>query len=127
MRFAKNVFTIAGIWGIVILTPFYFLFDALGRWYPPPITHPEFYFGFVGVGLAWQIAFLVIGRDPVRFRPLMIPAVLEKGLYVGSLIVLYGMGRLPADQLGPVIPDSILGMLFLAAFVRLRPGGAVTR
>ena len=28
MRFAKIVFIIAGIWGIVVLTPLYFLLDT---------------------------------------------------------------------------------------------------
>jgi hypothetical protein len=40
---------------------------------PPAITHPGFYYGFVSVGLAWQVAFFVIARDPVRFRLMMIP------------------------------------------------------
>ena len=31
MKFAKMVFVAAGVWGIVILTPLYFLFDAIGR------------------------------------------------------------------------------------------------
>jgi hypothetical protein len=43
MRFAKIVFRVAGVWGILILTPLYFMFDRIGRDYPPPITHPEMY------------------------------------------------------------------------------------
>ena len=34
-RFARVVFTIAGIWGVLIMTPLYFTFDAIGRAYPP--------------------------------------------------------------------------------------------
>jgi hypothetical protein len=34
----------------------------------PPLRH-----GFLSVAMAWQIAFLVIGSNPARFRPLMIP------------------------------------------------------
>jgi hypothetical protein len=78
MRFAKIVFKVAGIWGFLVLTPLYFLFDAIGRNVPPPITHPGFFYGFVGVALAWQVAFIVIATDPARFRPLMIPSILEK-------------------------------------------------
>jgi hypothetical protein len=54
MRFARLIFTAAGIYGIVVLTPLYFLEGWLGRNAPPPITHPEFYYAFVGVALAWQ-------------------------------------------------------------------------
>ena len=31
MRFAKVVFIVAGVWGIVVLTPLYFLLDVTGR------------------------------------------------------------------------------------------------
>jgi hypothetical protein len=31
MKFARRVFLGAGAWGIVVLTPLYFLFDAIGR------------------------------------------------------------------------------------------------
>jgi hypothetical protein len=30
-RFAKVVFIVAGIWGIVVLTPLFFLVDVTGR------------------------------------------------------------------------------------------------
>jgi len=73
MRFAKVVFWVAGIWGVLVLAPLYFIFDLIGQKDPPAITHPGFFYGFVGVGLAWQIAFMFIARDPMRFRPLMIP------------------------------------------------------
>jgi hypothetical protein len=42
MKFAKIVFWIAAIWGILVLTPLYFLYDTIGRQDPPPITHPGF-------------------------------------------------------------------------------------
>ena len=87
MKFAKIIFYVAFIWGVIVLTPLYFMFDMIGRQDPPPITHPGFYYGFVGVGLAWQIAFLIIARDPVRLRPMMIPSVLEKLSFVGAMIV----------------------------------------
>ncbi len=38
MRFAKIVFWVAGIWGLLVLTPLYFMFDLIGRNDPPPIT-----------------------------------------------------------------------------------------
>lgn len=120
MKFAKFVFWIAGVWGTLVLTPLYFLFDSIGRMTPPPITHPEFFYGFAGVGLVWQIAFLMIGSDPARYRPMMIPAVLEKLSYVLALVVLYLQNRISATQAIPAIPDGFLGLLFAIAFFRLR-------
>jgi hypothetical protein len=118
MKFAKIVFWIAGIWGILVLTPLFFMFDVIGRQDPPAITHPGFYYGFISVGLAWQVAFLVIARDPVRFRLMMIPSVLEKFGYGVSLLVLYLQRRLhPSDVVFGGV-DVLLGVLFLVAFFR---------
>ena len=81
MIFARRVFLIAGIYGLLVLLPLYFLEARIGRDQPPAITHPEYFYGFLGVAVSWQVAFLVISRDPVRFRPLMVPAVLEKATF----------------------------------------------
>src|SRR5690349_24256449 len=89
MRFAKLTFLIAGIYGLLALVPFYFREQQMGRDYPPPITHPEYYYGFVGVAVAWQIAFLVMSRNPVRYRPLMIAAVVEKASFFIPVVLLY--------------------------------------
>lgn len=88
MTFAKIVFWIAGIWGVLVLTPLYFMFDLIGRKDPPPITHPAFYYGFVSVGLAFQFAFIVIAGNPKRLRPMMIPAVIEKFGYGATLLAI---------------------------------------
>ena len=123
MRFARIVFLIAGIWGLLVVTPLYFLFDFVGEQYPPPITHPDFYYGFVSVTLAWQIAFLLIATNPLRFRPLIPAAILEKVSYVASLGVLYAQGQLRSGQVAVGGPDLVLGLLFVAAFLKTR--GAV--
>ncbi len=118
MKFAKVVFWIAGIWGVLVLAPLYFMFDVIGRQDPPAITHPGFYYGFISVGLAFQVAFIVIARDPVRLRPMMIPAVLEKFGYGATLLVLYLQQRLHASDLVFGGVDILLGVLFLLAFFR---------
>ena len=85
MKFAKIVFWIAGIWGVLVLTPLYFIFNMIGRNDPPPITHPAFYYGFVSVSLAFQLVFFVIAKHPVLLRPMMIPSMLEKFGYGATL------------------------------------------
>ena len=50
VTFAKIIFRIAGLWGVLTLTPLHLTFDQIGRQHPPAITHPDFYFGFVGLG-----------------------------------------------------------------------------
>jgi hypothetical protein len=120
MRFARTVFIGAGVWGVVVLTPLYWLVDVTGRQYDPPATYPHFFYGFVSVALAWQIAFLVIGSDPARFRALMIPGMLEKFGHVANLAVLYGQGRISSADALAGAPDGLLGLLFILAFVKTR-------
>jgi hypothetical protein len=115
MKFARVVFWFAGVLGFLEITPLYFLYDTVGRRTPPPLTHPDFYYGFVGVALAWQLAFLIIGSDPVRYRPMMIPAIAEKFLYGVTLIVLYLQERIGPEQMFG-LSDLILGLLFIVAF-----------
>jgi len=127
MRLARVVFFIAGIWGFLIITPLYFMYDVIGRAYPPPVTHPDFYYGFLSVTLAWQVAFLVIAKDPIRFRPLMIAAALEKFGYMATLSTLFAQARMQVGQFAVVSPDVVLGILFVAAFVKTSPGLATSQ
>jgi len=120
MKFAKIVFWSAGIWGFLVLTPLYFIFDLIGRNDPPPITHPGFYYGFVGAGLAWQIAFLIIATNPARFRPLMIACMAEKFSYAASLTVLYLQRRLHPSDLVFAGADLLFGVLFAVAFFKTK-------
>ena len=119
MRFAKVVFIAAGVWGIVVLTPLYFLLDISGRQYAAPTTYPQFVYGFLSVAMAWQIAFLMIGTSPVRFRPLMIASMVEKFGHVMTVAVLYGQARISTLDAMAAGPDLLLGVLFIAAFARL--------
>ena len=82
MKFARIVFGIAAAYGFVLLLSMYFLMDRIGRDNPPLITHPEFYYGFVGVTLLWQVVFVLIAVQPERYRPLMVVAIFEKVVYV---------------------------------------------
>ncbi len=117
-RFARRAFTGAGIYGIVCLVPMYGVERVLGTMFPPPITHPEFFYGFAGVALAWQLAFLVIGRDPVRYRPLMLPSIVEKIGYGGVTVVLVISGRTAAGLLPTAIVDLLLAVLFAESYRR---------
>jgi len=117
MQFARWVFRIAGILGLLIVTPSYFLEQQVGRDHPPPITHPEFYYGFAGVALAWQVAFLIISLDPPRYRLLMLPAMIEKFSFAGAMFVLFALQRVAAPMLAAGIFDGTLGVLFVVAYL----------
>jgi hypothetical protein len=118
--FAKRVFFWAAVYGIVMLVPQYFLEGQLGRDFPPPITHPEHFYGFIGLALAWQFAFLAIARQPARLRPVMLAAVLEKLSFAASSFALLAAGRAPLPLGIFAGIDVLLGALFLLAYLRLR-------
>jgi len=118
VKFARIVFTGAGIWGIVVLTPFYRLVDITGRHYSAPTEYPQFFYGFFAVALAWQMTFLMIGWRPGPLRALMIPSIAEKFGWVATLAVLYGQGRIPAIDAQAALPDGLLGILFVVAFAK---------
>ena len=65
MKFARRVFLIAGIYGVVVLLPQYFLEQRHAVDRPPAITHAEYYYGFVGVALAFiHVSLLGGGAGP---------------------------------------------------------------
>ena len=116
MKFARGVFLVAGIYGLLVLVPQFFLEAKIGRDTPPPITHLEYFYGFICVAVAWQVLFLVLSRDPVRYRPMMIPAMLEKIGFPIAVVVLYLQGRLAPTIFVPASADVILLILFAVSY-----------
>lgn len=110
----------AGAYGLLVLLPQYFLEQRTGRDYPPAITHPEFYYGFVGIAAAWQVLFLIIALDPVRYRLMMLPSMLEKASFGIAVLVLCLQQRIHAALVPFALLDLVLGALFLVAFRKTR-------
>ncbi len=117
MRLARWVFAGAGIYGILLIAPLYFMEASIGANDPPLVTHPEYYYGFVGITLAWQIAFLLIAWEPRRYRPMMAPSILEKAAYGIAVLALYSRHRIGGAVAAFGCVDLLLGALFIAAFV----------
>ena len=118
MTFARRVYVIAAVYGILALVPQYFMEERIGRDFPPPITHPEQFYGFIGVALAWQVMFLVIARDPVRFRAAMPVTVLEKITFAVPCAILFVQGRVAAPVFAVGMIDLLLATLFTIAWVK---------
>jgi len=119
--FARRVFFYAGLYGLLVIAPMYFLEARLGEDNPPAITHPEFFYGFVGVALAWQLVFLIMSTDPARYRPLMIPAVVEKWSFGVAVMILLSLGKVSGPTIGFACIDLVLGALFVWSFITTAP------
>jgi hypothetical protein len=118
MRFAKTVFLAAGVLGLLQVVPAYFMENQVATWNPPPIEHAEYYYGFISVVLAWQLVYLLIGLDPVRFRPVMLLAALAKFSIVITFVWLYAINRIRAQWLAAAAFDGTFAVLFLVAYAR---------
>ena len=121
MKFARVVFRAAAVYGILVIAPLYFMESLVGELSPPAITHPEHFYGFVGVTLAWQVAFLIIAQRPDRYRPLMLAAVAEKAGFGVAGVVLFLQQRAVASVLAFGLIDLLLGSLFVAAYAVTPP------
>jgi hypothetical protein len=123
-RFARIVFAVSGIYGLIVMIPQYWLEDRVGMDSPPAITHPEYFYGFIGVVIAWQLSFLVIAKDPERYRALMPIAFIEKIAFGIPVLLLYAGHRITTSVLGFGVLDLIWALLFAISYLVTDPGRA---
>lgn len=122
MKFARWTFLIAGIYGLLALVPMYFMETQFGLDNPPAITHAEFFYGFIGVAVAFQFVFIIISTDPLKYRPLMLASIVEKFSFAIAAAVLLLDGRLGGPILIGAGIDLALGVLFCLAWFRSARG-----
>lgn len=115
--FAKRVFQIAGVWGLLILTVAYAAHFLSGDEWSVVTSHPQYVHGFFLVTLAWQVAFLIIATDPVRYRLLMLAAMLEKFPFTLATILLYTASSVTVSALVVGLVDGVFGVLFAVAYI----------
>jgi hypothetical protein len=118
MRFIRGVFRVAGIFGLLVITPLYFMEARIGLDDPPEITHPEYYYGFVATCLAWQLMYLLISTDPVRYRTPMLLGAFGKLSFFISTLVLYLQGRVAPSTTALASIDLVFVVLFAIAWNR---------
>ena len=70
--------------------------------------------------VAWQVLFILLSIDPIRYRLMMLPSMLEKLVFVVPVIVLFGQHRVPSFILGAALIDLCLGVVFLVAYIKTR-------
>lgn len=117
VRFARYVFGAAGIYGLLCALGMYLNPAVLGTMQPVPLV---FFYGFAGVVLAWQIAFLIIASDPLRYRLLMLAALVEKITFVIAVAILQNQGPLPLELIVGAAIDGLLFVLFALSYFLTR-------
>jgi hypothetical protein len=115
----RRIYTIAGIYGLIVLLPLFFAAHKLSL-SGPALTRPEYYYGFLGAACSFQLVYLVIGRDPVRYRPLMPISVIAKFSFTVPVALLFAAGRIDATTMALSSIDALIGLAFLWAW-RITP------
>ena len=118
VKFAKYTFLISGIYGLIVLLPQLFLENKIGIDQPPAITHPEFFYGFIWVAVAFQLVFLTIASDPVKYRTLMLVSLVEKFPFLLTVIILYLQSRVGWQILVGGSLDGFWGVMFLISYLK---------
>jgi hypothetical protein len=111
---ARWIFAAAGIYGLIVLLPLFFI----EPWLAPAPSRPEDYYGFLGAATAFQFVYLTIARDPVRFRPLMAVAVLAKAFFFITTLLLWREGRAAGPAIALASIDGAIGLGFAYAWWR---------
>ena len=116
MKLAKWTFRTAGVFGLIVMIPMLFVENLIEQIMPPAVNHPEFFYGFVVLNICWQILYLFLAKDPIRFRPMMIPAFLAKASAPVALIWLYLQRRISSQWITTSIMDGVFAILFLVSY-----------
>jgi len=111
-RLARWIYGAAAVYGFLVLTPLLFAEGQIAKVDGRPLGHPEYYYGFLSAALVFQLVFVLIARDPLRLRPVMVATIFEKltwGLAVAALVL---QGRVH----GPVVAFAALDVLWIPFF-----------
>lgn len=111
-----RIYTVAGIYGLIVLLPLYFgehMLAAMGQ----VLTRPEYYYGFIGAVVSFQLVYLMIGRDPVRFRPLMPLTLIAKLSFTIPVAILFLSGQVDLVTMIMASIDALIGLAFVWAWL----------
>jgi hypothetical protein len=123
MVFARRVFTWAAVFGFVMVAPLLVAEGLVARLLHHALNQPQWYYGFAEVALGFQVVYLIIGRDPVRYRPLMPVCGVAKLGFGVTMWTLVGLGRTDPLLGLAATPDLLWAAAFLLAY-RLTPRSA---
>lgn len=120
MKFARTTYLVAGVFGLLLMIPIAYaaIFDAsdtMPGLMPAGLT----FYGAILQFAACQVLLLILASNPLRFRPMMIPAFLAEVVAPLNTAWLYFYGVQPWSAVTVVF--LLLAILFLVAYFRTRP------
>ena len=111
MRLARWTFALAGIYGLIATLSLYIGMELT--------TDTLWRFVFAGAAAATQLAYLLIARDPLRYRWVIPVGIASKLSYATPVSLLFARGGVAASTFGFALIDLTLAALFAISFVRL--------
>ncbi|HYJ51792.1 MAG TPA: hypothetical protein VEW04_01340 [Allosphingosinicella sp.] len=114
MKAPRLIFGAAGIYGLIVLLPLFFM----APWLEPAPNRPEDYYGFLGAASVMQLVYLTIASDPVRFRPFMLLGALSKAVFFVTILTLWLEARTAGAALTLATIDGAIGLAFFYAWWR---------
>jgi hypothetical protein len=112
VRLARTIYRGAAIYGAIVLLPAYLI--------PLPDPYKLTQIGFVGLALAFQGLFWIIGGDPLRYRRLVPLTVFEKLCFGVPAVAYRARGQTDAITGAFGAIDLLIGGLFVIVWIRLR-------
>jgi hypothetical protein len=126
VNFSRMVFLVAGVFGLLLLVPLAYSAIVDSQTFLPALGGGGLFFlDFVLQYLFWQVLYLVLATDPVRYRPMMIPAFFSQviGVLNPQWLYLYGFRY----WIPVAVVEAALAILFVVAYFttgRTRSRGA---
>ena len=120
MKLAKYTYLVAGVFGLILVVPAaYAAMVDSSEAMPDPIGAGLFLYGYISQFVAWQLLYFILAADPIRLRPMMVPAFLAELTAPLNSAWLYFYGVPPWFVL--TIVFLAFATLFLVSYHRTRP------
>ncbi|HMN61454.1 MAG TPA: hypothetical protein PJ988_13865 [Anaerolinea sp.] len=115
MKIARWIFLAAGVLGLVPLAPIFYELARGGQdMLPDGGSMGLFIYIFLALYTFWQIFYLILAANPMRFRPMIILAFFVCAVTPFNTLWLYFYGMVVWQ--GIIIVSLAFALLFLVAF-----------
>jgi len=116
MTFARLAYLLAGLWGVIVIALGYASYITGTDQSLAAIARPEMVHGFFLMAMPWQLLFLVISRDPLRYNTIMPITVLEKLPFAAVTLTLFTKGQVTPMMGFFAAMDGLWGVSFCVAY-----------